>query len=774
MFFATMIHHRTLRWLSFLAIFLAIGAARATNWNYLDGPYGGQPTTLINDAAGNAWAGLNGAGVYYRGANTGIWTYRPDLPTQSNAHFAIDGAGTVYISGSSGLYKYPIGASTWTKISGTAGLPDQAAGGLVTDAAGTVYAAMNTAGVYKLATGSAQWTLTGTGLPADALANDLVIDSAGNLWASVFGTGVFKFPAGGTAWVETDSGLSQPKILALIAIGSDLFGGIQFGGVVKLPNAAGGGSAWIPWFGGIMSAQDAVYAFARGPNDTLYAAGSGVVYGAVSGSNNWSQIGAGVESMGPGNALVYSPTNHVLTIGNSSGIFTLNPGSPTWQPSMTGMTAATIYAQAVASNGDVYAATFGQGVQRQVNGASTWSEVDPANSYPVVGAITIDSHGIVYATPGGVVKKLVGDTWTIAGSAQNSFAFSLAVDGADTLWAGQSGAVRRLPFGTATWATAGTGLPPGNIVNALAIDSAGAAYAAIFGTGIYVLPAGGTTWTLTNLGLVDTNIHALQRDPSGAIYVGNDSGVYRFAGGGWQKYGSGTLQFVNALAFDSSGTAYAGTDNDYAWQLVAGTSAWTQLRSGLGSRSIRALASGGGRIYAGTDGTRGAPSGVYVLAPGDSVVEFYNTILDNFFVTANAAEQAAIAGGSAGPGWIVTGNAFSAGGAGSVCRFYGSLSPGPNSHFYTIDPGECQQLKNIQTTTPPTEKRWNFESNDFASTSPPGGQCPAGTLAVYRAYNNGFARGVDSNHRVTSNVIAYLQQTARGWIGEGVVMCAPR
>ena len=45
---------------------------------------------------------------------------------------------------------------------------------------------------------------------------------------------------------------------------------------------------------------------------------------------------------------------------------------------------------------------------------------------------------------------------------------------------------------------------------------------------------------------------------------------------------------------------------------------------------------------------------------------------------------------------------------------------------------------------------------------------------VYRAYNNGFARGIDSGHRITSNVSAYQQTIASGWVVEGVVMCAPQ
>ena len=114
-----------------------------------------------------------------------------------------------------------------------------------------------------------------------------------------------------------------------------------------------------------------------------------------------------------------------------------------------------------------------------------------------------------------------------------------------------------------------------------------------------------------------------------------------------------------------------------------------------------------------------------------------------------------------------------AGGDSASCRFYGSITPGPNSHFYTIDPDECQSLKNLQAITPATEKRWNFESNDFQSGRPVNGACSAGTVPIYRAYNDGFARRLDSNHRITGDLAALNQVIARGWKNEGVVMCAP-
>ena len=173
-------------------------------------------------------------------------------------------------------------------------------------------------------------------------------------------------------------------------------------------------------------------------------------------------------------------------------------------------------------------------------------------------------------------------------------------------------------------------------------------------------------------------------------------------------------------------------------------------------------------------GTGAAARATVTVAPAipGEVVEFYNPDLDHYFITADAGEAMAIDNGGAGPGWGYTGNTFMSGGTNPVCRFYGSQSPGPNSHFYTADAGECGYLRQIQADTPATAKRWNFESLDFLSTPAANGTCPSEMVPVYRAYNNGFDRGVDSNHRITKSVAAIQEVITRGWKNEGVVMCS--
>lgn len=163
------------------------------------------------------------------------------------------------------------------------------------------------------------------------------------------------------------------------------------------------------------------------------------------------------------------------------------------------------------------------------------------------------------------------------------------------------------------------------------------------------------------------------------------------------------------------------------------------------------------------------------------VYDFYHAGLNHYFRTANAAEAASLTPAS---GFVATGDDFFAldravalGGAASVCRFYGSQEPGPNSHFYTADAGECSMLKNIQAATAATSPRWNFEEIAFTAHTPVGGVCPAeAPFPIYRLYNGHAGETVsgkreDSNHRLTSLSSVYNRMLGQGWLGEGVVMC---
>ena len=169
-------------------------------------------------------------------------------------------------------------------------------------------------------------------------------------------------------------------------------------------------------------------------------------------------------------------------------------------------------------------------------------------------------------------------------------------------------------------------------------------------------------------------------------------------------------------------------------------------------------------------------TGDFPLAPGG-----------HYFYSADVREQVAVDVGEVGA-FKRTGRSFKAGGYAAVCRFYGSQQPGPNSHFFTASQDECDFLKNLQQyPIPSTQQQWNYEGQGFMANTPipataAGGTptCPAGSVPVYRAYNNAWnANGSknpwDSNHRFSTDLNDIQEVVTKyGWRNEGMVMCSPQ
>lgn len=257
---------------------------------------------------------------------------------------------------------------------------------------------------------------------------------------------------------------------------------------------------------------------------------------------------------------------------------------------------------------------------------------------------------------------------------------------------------------------------------------------------------------LGNLYIADTYNDRIRKVDAGGTITTIAGGTRGYSGDGGPA-ADATLNLPHGIAVDGAGNIY-----------IADT----------GNNRIRMVSSNG--IISTIAGNGNSEPFYDVELRAGAVVEFYNPDLDNYFITADQDEQAQVESGAVGR-WQRTGGSFNAGGPDQVCRFAGNSTTnpatahayGPNSHFYTANPSECASLKAMFTRSAPS---WKFEGNDFSISRATSEGCSANLTPVYRAYNNGFARGIDSNHRITSNVAAYLAMVAVGWIGEGVVMCA--
>ncbi len=164
-----------------------------------------------------------------------------------------------------------------------------------------------------------------------------------------------------------------------------------------------------------------------------------------------------------------------------------------------------------------------------------------------------------------------------------------------------------------------------------------------------------------------------------------------------------------------------------------------------------------------------------VVAADATALEYYHPVLDHYFMTADPAEQASLAGGGPDGRWQLTGMSFPVWKLAypnlqPMCRFYGDwrIDPatgrriGPDSHFYTDNPAECSTV----------EQRWPVWIKEgytfFAARPDASGACPAGTQPVYRY----FRPQGDPNHRYAISEAVKQQMASRGWTPEGVAWCA--
>ena len=153
------------------------------------------------------------------------------------------------------------------------------------------------------------------------------------------------------------------------------------------------------------------------------------------------------------------------------------------------------------------------------------------------------------------------------------------------------------------------------------------------------------------------------------------------------------------------------------------------------------------------------------------VVEYYNAGFGHYFMTADADEITGLDAGAFDYAFIRSGlefDAYAAPSAGkvAVCRFF--TTPGTfgqkSSHFYTANAAECEGLK--------LNPAWVYEKIAFYIAVPVNGNCPGGTIPIYRMYNNGQTGA--PNHRFTSNLFTYQDHTSsKGWAPEGIAFCAP-
>jgi len=169
------------------------------------------------------------------------------------------------------------------------------------------------------------------------------------------------------------------------------------------------------------------------------------------------------------------------------------------------------------------------------------------------------------------------------------------------------------------------------------------------------------------------------------------------------------------------------------------------------------------------------------VAPASTVtvVEYHHAAFDHYFITPVPGEIALLdAHAPPFEQWSRTGfsfnvypNAGAPAGSVAICRFFNDHFFPKSSHFYAAHGFGCE-------ATIALFPDWGLEDDKLFNTMLPDavtGACPAGTIPVYRLYNQGM--GGAPNHRFVTSLAERQKMLNQGFVAEGagigVGMCVP-
>ncbi|MGE5278105.1 MAG: WD40/YVTN/BNR-like repeat-containing protein [Acidobacteriota bacterium] len=413
-------------------------------------------------------------------------------------------------------------------------------------------------GVFKSDDAGASWRSSSAGLPAERVQTIAIEPTApATLYAGtvtpngVESAGIFKSTDAGASWVPVNGGLVDPLTLIapldVEAIAVDpshpgtLLAGSRFSEIFK---STDGGASWEPKTLGGFNVALEVSAFLfdpANPSRILAASTQGLLI-SLDGGENWGFYGNAPISF---YALAADSSNPAtLYAGNvsGSGVVKSIDGGAHWNLANNGLPviqasggpfSPIVLALAVdpSNPSTVYAATYGYGLFKSTDGASTWA---PAGSgmrdahLETLMLLPGQSSTLYAGTHGGGVYRSLdaAGTWTpVNAGLRLSLVSAVMADpaGAGVLYAGAFDGVYARAGTEAGWQPSSAGLPVYPVASlALSPGTPATLFAGTLGAGLFSSSDGGATWTASAQGLASSFVSSIAADPStpSTLYAG--------------------------------------------------------------------------------------------------------------------------------------------------------------------------------------------------------------------------------------------------------------
>lgn len=142
---------------------------------------------LVQDDAGNSFAGTGIAGVFMLPAGGTAWqAVNSGLPTSDVHGLSLDAEGNLFMGGPAGLFRLTHGATQWQQL--TDGLPADGFQRIAFGSAGKVFAGTFSHGIYLSNDGGDTWSADNSGIANFTTVGAFATDSQGYLYTSVGST----------------------------------------------------------------------------------------------------------------------------------------------------------------------------------------------------------------------------------------------------------------------------------------------------------------------------------------------------------------------------------------------------------------------------------------------------------------------------------------------------------------------------------------------------------------------------------------------------------
>ena len=549
-------------------------------WQHTNGPFAGGYVYDFVTSGSKIYA-ATGDGVFLSPDNGITWKLI-GLSGKQVMTIALNGTSVI-----AGTYGFGVNLTTddglsWTGIN--TGLPSYVIAQALAVSGLKIYLGLAGSGVYVSTNNGASWSNVNSGMQSTNV-KSIVVDGS-MVIVGTFGNGVFLSTNNGASFTAVNTGLTYNTINAVAINGSSLFAGATNGGAyVSINN----GASWTTINNGLTNTS--VNAFAVS-DSVIYAGTSNGIFKSVNNGASWISASNGLFN-GNVKRISICDTNIIACVtggiflsqdyGNSwemrgvidtyvkplltvdSVIFagTINAGiyysadlGASWHASNTDM--ADVRINALASDGTMLLAGTSTGVYKSLDMGHSWVAANTGMTTMQINAIAISGSKIYAATNanGLFVSLNVGSTWLYT-SLPISTVYSVAVSGSNIFVGAQNRIYKSTNNGT-TWSLTNIGTV-GSQVNALVVDGT-TIFAGVGVGGVFKSTDNGTTWTAINNGLTSTSVNSLIIINQN-LYASAFNGVFVSSnyGQSWQRSDNGiTNPSISSLAIIDK-TIFAGT-----------------------------------------------------------------------------------------------------------------------------------------------------------------------------------------------------------------------